>query len=499
MRLYIITLFFCFLNKFVANYVVIPFNIKPKIINKTLDIKEQLQIYLERESYVSTISFGNESQGLELNLSLNEYPFLLTNDICSPNSKSSYNPFLSTSFKNITEYKTLYINIKNFKAIEKCSLYNNIYLNQNISINNLSFIFFEKEMKGKIDNLTKVCGNIGLQIFNSYGNLYKNDYFVNSLIKSQAINSYSWSIIYLNNSVSKNDFINYTNKDYEGILICGIKESDYREIFKTDNIRYAYAQPIFNNIFWDLGDIKISFKDSKKNEDVYESLDNIITFNNEINYIRSTKSYFNSIKEYFFKDYINKNICTYIEKLAPLNSNIIICQKEIMNKISNFPKLSFTHKVLDFVFELTYNDLFIELNDKILFLVIYNTYGQDFWSVGRLFMKKYPFIFDYDKKTISFVNIYNINKSDKIKKEENNKNTKNSYLKFCIVCIIILIGIIIGILIGRLLLQKNRKKRANELDDNFEYVDNKIINNNEELIKEDIHNKDNPLFNNIFH
>ena len=170
-----------------------------------------------------------------------------------------------------------------------------------------------------------------------------------------------------------------------------------------------------------------------------------------------------------------------------------------MNKISNFPKLSFTHKVLDFVFELTYNDLFIELNDKILFLVIYNTYGQDFWSVGRLFMKKYPFIFDYDKKTISFVNIYNINKSDKIKKEENNKNTKNSYLKFCIVCIIILIGIIIGILIGRLLLQKNRKKRANELDDNFEYVDNKIINNNEELIKEDIHNKDNPLFNNIFH
>ena len=141
----------------------------------------------------------------------------MTNDICSPNSKSSYNPFLSTSFKNITEYKTLYINIKNFKAIEKCSLYNNIYLNQNISINNLSFIFFEKEMKGKIDNLTKVCGNIGLQIFNSYGNLYKNDYFVNSLIKSEAINSYSWSIIYLNNSVSKNDFINYTNKDYEGI------------------------------------------------------------------------------------------------------------------------------------------------------------------------------------------------------------------------------------------------------------------------------------------
>ena len=57
----------------------------------------------------------------------------------------------------------------------------------------------------------------------------------------------------------------------------------------------------------DLTNIKISY--SIQNKNIYESLDNRITFNNEINYIIGTKNFFKSINETFFSNYIKNNIC----------------------------------------------------------------------------------------------------------------------------------------------------------------------------------------------
>ena len=178
-------------------------------------------------------------KGIELYLSLNEYTFLLSNDACINNIKPSYNPFFSKSFKNISDYIDLYVNIKKYcRAIEKCSIYNDIYLNNNIYINNLSFLFGVNSNYGKIGNSSKICGNLGLQIhLNKNGLQFINDYFINSLKRSNVINSYTWSILYLNNTIKKNDILNYTNKDYDGILICGINESNYLSIFKADDIK----------------------------------------------------------------------------------------------------------------------------------------------------------------------------------------------------------------------------------------------------------------------
>jgi flagellar biosynthesis/type III secretory pathway M-ring protein FliF/YscJ len=123
--------------------------------------------------------------------------------------------------------------------------------------------------------------------------------------------------------------------------------------------------------------------------------------------------------------------------------------------------------------------------NKILFLVVYNSYEKNIWYFGKIFMKKYPFVFDYDKKTISFVNIYNINKSDNDKNHEPEKGEEAytfwDYFKIFIIIILIVLGIIIGVVIGRLLWYKNRKKRANELDDDYEYSNSKMNNKNEIL------------------
>ena len=485
-------LFSSFINIFISSYIVLPFNIEKKTIDTSLNLEKQLEYYIEKNKIISTLSLGEEPKGLELYLSLNEYTFFLSNDACSKNSKSSYNPFLSSTYKNTTDYIDLYVNIKKYcRAIDQCSIYNDIYLNNNISISNLSFLFAVNIFSGKIDNSSQICGNLGLQIYNKNGNQFRNDYFINSLKQNNIISAYTWSILYLNNTVNKNDILNYTNKDYDGILICGIDKNDYQSIFKTNNIKTVKAEARSSSIYWDITNIKISYEFSEDKANNYESLDNRITFNNENNYITCTESYFNSIKNTFFKSLIENNICNIIEKIQPMSSSIIVCNKDIKDKLSEFPKLLFYHEELDFIFELTYNDLFIEYNDKILFLVIYNAYGQNLWSLGKIFMMKYPFIFDYDKKAISFVNIFNINKSDNNKNSENDQPSTN-YAKIIIIILLILFGIIIGIIIGRIIWYKQRKKRANELEDDYEYNnDNKKENLKGENLEQ---NENNALY-----
>ena len=173
----------------------------------------------------------------------------------------------------------LLINIKKYsRAIEKCTIFSDIYLNNNVSINNLSFIFGFNMNYGKLDNSSKIYGNLGLQLYNENYHLFKDVYFVNSLKRSKIINSYAWSIIYLNDTMEKNAILNYTNKVYDGLLICGINESDYFSIFKIDSFTSVNAKKRFSSIFWDLTNINISYEYSNQK---YELLDNRVTFNFE--------------------------------------------------------------------------------------------------------------------------------------------------------------------------------------------------------------------------
>ena len=173
--------------------------------------------------------------------------------------------------------------------------------------------------------------------------------------------------------------LNYINKNYDGILICGINEKDYIPIFKTNNIKTIKAEIRSSDICWDIINIKVSYKFSKQNTNIndYEVSGERITFNNEINYIICSYSYFISINKTFFNKPIKEKICTIIERIKTIGSYIIFCEKKILEKISEFPKISFSHNGLDFIFELTFKDLFIEYDNKIVFLVVYNSYSPD--------------------------------------------------------------------------------------------------------------------------
>jgi biopolymer transport protein ExbB/TolQ len=98
--------------------------------------------------------------------------------------------------------------------------------------------------------------------------------------------------------------------------------------------------------------------------------------------------------------------------------------------------------------------------------------------MGKPFVKKYQFFFNPDKKSIIFYSLNN--------ESENENPNSNIMIIIILGSIIFILLIIIGILVWKYLLREKylRKKRANELDDDYEYTQKKNNENepNEKLI-----------------
>ena len=98
-------------------------------------------------------------------------------------------------------------------------------------------------------------------------------------------------------------------------------------------------------------------------------------------------------------------------------------------------------------------------------------YGLDYFTLGKIFLRKYLFTFNIDSKSIGF---YNVKYEEEFR--DNNPSTISIIFKI-IGLIIILIACIVGFFFAKKLYDKNRKKRVNELTDDCDYesyIDNNI-------------------------
>ena len=182
--------------------------------------------------------------------------------------------------------------------------------------------------------------------------------------------------------------------------------------------------------------------------------------------------YIIKIEEIFFDKYKENYICSRIfDEVDGEDVFRFICDKKLFNKndINLFPNLTLINVELNFSFIFTGNDLFMEKNDKIYFLIISKvgmTQGE--WNLGRIFLYKYQFVMDYDNKLIG------IYKESMGKKEEENIIEKNKYDIIILILIVFLVVIFIAMLIIFALIKKdfwkNRKKRISEIDDDFLYI-----------------------------
>jgi hypothetical protein len=141
--------------------------------------------------------------------------------------------------------------------------------------------------------------------------------------------------------------------------------------------------------------------------------------------------------------------------------DIIFYSCKLSTNIEKLPSLFFIHRELNYTFTLDSNDLFVKELGKYYFLVYFYDKGENTWIFGKPFFKKYQLIFDHDKKMIGFYNGY----------------TKKSNLRLFLIIIFLIIILILSIFVVHIIKQKRRKRRLNEIEDDYDYFPEKIKEN----------------------
>jgi hypothetical protein len=289
--------------------------------------------------------------------------------------------------------------------------------------------------------------------------------FIQRLKQIKIIKNYDWNIKYTNFLEEKGEIIIgalphiYDRKNYD--------EDDLR-FANITNGRHQWSL-IFDHIYIESNNSKIKYNYNGKYE--------IGKFYIEEFFILGTNEYFKLIEDIFFRKYINENICQkqthkklgqdnkYYHFMCYLKDN-----KKIKEFLNNFPSLIFYQGEMDINFTLDSNDLFTIFpdNSRILFNVeFYNNSNN--WVLGKPFFKKYQLNFNNEENLISYYANSNTNKYNK------KNNVKINFIIFFIFIFTFLL------FFKAAFCKYNRKLRANELEDNYNYISNHDNDNGKEL------------------
>ena len=185
-----------------------------------------------------------------------------------------------------------------------------------------------------------------------------------------------------------------------------------------------------------------------------------------IPFILLKKEYYRFIKESIFHEYFEDKICQ--QNIPEYQLSSISCNKKIFlektKNLNTIPSITFQIKSSNLNITFSPNELFRIKDDDIYFLIAHQTYKDSQCFIGSIFLAKYTTIFDNDSKQIKILKSINFNKN--IKDESKGKIILILFLS------IILSGIIfgfIGLKYGKKIYQ-SRKKKANELNDDYEYM-----------------------------
>ena len=257
--------------------------------------------------------------------------------------------------------------------------------------------------------------------------------------------------------------IKYSNNEEKGEIIIGGLPHEYdprhysEKHFVYDTVSIGMYPPFSWHTVFDMikyGNVEINSMKA-------------VRFSLDYGFIVGSISYRDSLYNKFFgyseyKNYCNEDIIN--------GYSVFSCQESV---IKNFKNMTFyiSTKYYDNnkynKLEFTYEDLFVKSSseNKYYFLMIFQS--TDDWVFGKPCFKKYPFIFDQDRKIYGFYNEtgeYEVPEEKKL-----NSGSFNYYL--VIIIILIIVVVVLAVLLykyGWNILP--RKKKANELiDDNYEY------------------------------
>ena len=378
--------------------------------------------------------------------------------------KSYYKPLTSETYmkKNAQTGNDIFYFAEDFKFQK------NIQIGESKG-NGLDFYFNEE------DNDYALCGNFGFNLNLDETNL------ISQLKKKNYINKYIWTL-------------KYQTID-DGIIILGTEPHFYdNNTFKESHFFEIKAVPKQSP------DTDWSFVFDEVR--TYDNKTKIVLSQNKADFlidrglIIGTDEYKMKIDELVFNDLINEKICyreikTFhdYEKKTDEEYYIYYCSTSSFMKnkytiektyYNTFPSIEFFDRESNMTFSLTKEDLFYIADSRMYFLVIFkkSIFPKNIWKLGEPFFLKNQFTFNQEKKSVGFYSNLERKSNGKEDYNENNGKRTNLVLYIVIIIILVILLIVLAYFLGKKLSQ-NRKKRANELnDDEFEYTSEKKANAN---------------------
>ena len=408
--------------------------------------------YYSQPAYTK-IKIGNPSQEIKVLLSYNDCGFKIGksfNCIYDEEYLSHYNRNSSSDFK----YTNLYNKTNEFKngrsAEDSIYAYTDLELKNLKKFENIGFYL-------GTDTNDALCGIIGFRTNNyRYYCEYMNNVF-SSFKTGNIVNNNDW-------------FIKYTSKD-EGLLIFNPEMDKLYQNYDFNKLLLTSSEKDSNPNSWAIVIDKVFSKNV--NGSVIKKPQKA-EINNDFGLLEGSGDYYYNITKTYFKDYIKNRTCNLNDLKVGVYSYFgIECDKTKfgIEDLKKFPTLSLRVVSFQTDFTFDYKDLFTETKHKYFFNIIFNIYITERWVLGKPFLRKYPLLINFDSQTIGYYNEQLETESKDVIDPGTNYIFSEKFLIILIIIIFILI-ILAGVscyFIGKRL-NKAKKRKANELEDDFDYT-----------------------------
>ena len=376
-----------------------------------------------------------------------EYGFYMTSENCI--DKSNYIIQKSNSFWSLT----------NCTDSKDCFASERMFLYRDIDLTIKQYGLYTRMRVNEYNNKIQ-CAIFGLKMESDVYEYIQS--FIKTFKENENIKNYQWTLKYKSND--------------EGLLVLGDSPIEYDPIFKNKKYMEHKGKAIKYKNHLNFGikfdDVIIKNKSLNVNKEVH--------FYHELGVIFVDQKYYDNITDIFFQKYITNYVCT--KNWVYEKYGYIKCHQKNFTEfdIKSFPTIYFKHIEMNYIFELNYNDLFsFEPDGYVYFLIIFDL-TRDGIKFGKPFLKKYPLTVDNDQKTVTLY-ISNEENNEENIDDDSEINRTNKINKLLIILIIVsilffgLLGLFIYFLY-KYLSSRKMKKRANELDEDFEYMakDNNI-------------------------
>ena len=491
-----------------GHYLLFPFKkiyINNRIENKTLDISSEIANLLIPNNIYLSLKIGSSHKLINSFLTFSQSFLNIGEDNCIPYNETIINLNDSLSYKEISNITIHNIDVRNYEKL----LYfteNIIYQNnsQEINVTNFNCFYYITQQ------ITK-CSKFGLDInkdkkrqnlFNAIFGKYKN-------IKKSYL-SFSFKNIsnIFNKNIQKKD--NNTNEMNEGEILLGIPPHEYykdkfleKELIEINTestrelltwiIRFdsVYVVDIHNNSIKYFTFNKVSYYDI----DQYFGI-----FAPEINPIYVPFSIFDYYFSNYFSKYLNK-IC--FKRGRPLYNKyltnndfkkmqiFIYCDKTKIKNISKFydefPSLNLKHVFFKQIFVFIGKELFLEDNNYLYFILLPEFTKHNKFILGRIFMSKHQFTFNYDTKTIGYYNknLSIIKNNDNYIDDKQSLNVNNNKYKLGFIFIFILFASLLLIILGFVIKNIFKKYAFHKIKYEKEALELSYVKKGDEFLKRD--------------